>query len=259
MTRVLILAAAAMLLPPADFEPFAANVEFVEPFGVAFDRARNACVIGYKGNRLHKIEPAGTASVFAGSRDGGFAGDGGPASGARFHEPHGVVISPDQKLYIADTHNNRVRRIDLDTGIIATLAGNGTAGCSGDGGPAIAASFKGIFAIDLSPAGDKLYLADLTNIRVRMIDLRSGIVTTVAGTGNSGEPADGAIAAQSPSSTRALSPPIARATCTSSNDAATPSASSIAADASGRSSAQARSSPHSTAQSTCASAATATS
>ncbi|MEZ5351092.1 MAG: hypothetical protein R2762_00515 [Bryobacteraceae bacterium] len=199
--RVFLLAVAACLAHAAfcaRIEPFAAAVEFVEPFGVAFDRAGNAYVIEYKGNRLHRIAPNGGSIVFAGAREGGFAGDGRKAAEARFHEPHGVVISPDQMLYVADTHNNRVRRIDLATGLVSTVAGNGKAGFSGDGGPATEASFKGIFAIDLSPAGDKLYLADLGNVRVRMVDLKTGLVSTVAGNGESAEPSEGARAASSP-------------------------------------------------------------
>ncbi len=196
--RVLMLVAAAVASQAAHVERFAGNVEFVEPFGVAFDRAGNAYVIEYKGNRLHKIAPDGRAEVFAGAREGGFAGDGGKAVGAKFHEPHGVVIDRDQNLYIADTHNNRIRRIDLKTGMVSTIAGNGEAGYSGDGGPGTKASFRGIFAIDLAPSGDRLYIADLGNIRVRMLNLKTGIVTTVAGNGTPGEPADGAIAAEGP-------------------------------------------------------------
>ncbi|MEZ5403370.1 MAG: prolyl oligopeptidase family serine peptidase [Bryobacteraceae bacterium] len=183
---------------PAALEPFAANAGFVEPFGIAFDSKNNAYVVEYKGNRLHRIAPDGTATIFAGSREAGFAGDGGPARDARFHEPHGIVISPRDELYVADTHNNRVRRIDLNTGIITTIAGNGEAGFSGDAGPATSATFKGIFGIDLDAARNRLYIADLGNIRVRMVDLGTGTVATVAGNGRSAEPADGDAAATAP-------------------------------------------------------------
>ena len=170
----------------------------VEPFGIAFDKAGNSYVIEFKGNRLLKITPDGQTTLFAGTGKAGFSGDGGPAHAAALNEPHGVVISPDQKLYIADTHNNRVRRIDLRTGTITTVAGNGEAGYSGDGDPAAAASFKGIFAIDLSPDGKTLLIADLSNRRVRSVDLASGIVRTIAGNGDKGVPNDGAVAAESP-------------------------------------------------------------
>jgi len=176
----------------------AREIRFVEPFGVAFDKRGNGYVVEFKGNRVVRIDPQGNTHAFAGNGTPGFSGDGGPATAAQLNEPHGVVVSRDQKLYIADTHNNRVRRVDLRTGIIDTIAGNGEAGYSGDGGPAVRASFKGVFAIDLAPRGDRLYIADLSNRRVRMVDLRTGIVTTVAGNGASGVPQDGARAAASP-------------------------------------------------------------
>ncbi len=174
------------------------QIKFVEPFGIAFDKAGNSYVIEFKGNRLLKIDKSGKTSLFAGNGKAGFSGDGGPAGAASLNEPHGVVIARSQQLFVADTHNNRVRKIDLASGTISTVAGNGEAGYSGDGGPATQASFKGIFAIDLAPRGDKLYIADLSNRRVRMVDLRSGIVTTIAGNGERGVPADGAEAAKSP-------------------------------------------------------------
>lgn len=162
----------------------AREIQFIEPFGVAFDRAGNLYVIEYTGNRLLKIDGAGKTSLIAGAET--------------FHEPHGIVINSDDHMFIADTHNNRVLRMDIATGSMVTVAGNGEKGFSGDGGPAVDAAFNGIFAIDLSPDGKNLYVADLTNRRVRRVDLQSGIVTTVAGNGEQGIPADGAVAAQSP-------------------------------------------------------------
>lgn len=160
------------------------RIKFVEPFGIVFDKSGTAWVIEYKGNRLLAIATDGKTSLVLGPKD--------------VHEPHGVVLSPDQQLYIADTHNNRVLRMDIQTRAVTVVAGTGEAGYSGDGGPATKATFKGIFAIDLAPRGDRLYIADLSNRRVRMVDLKSGTVTTIAGNGHKGIPADGAIAAESP-------------------------------------------------------------
>ncbi len=160
------------------------EIRFVEPFGVAFDRAGNLYVIEYKGNRLIQIDVAGRTSLVAG--------------GDAFREPHGIVINRDDQMFIADTHNNRVLRRDVATGEMISVAGNGQKGYSGDGGPATEAAFSGIFAIELSPDGENLYIADLANRRVRRVDLQSGIVTTVAGNGEQGVPADGAQAAASP-------------------------------------------------------------
>ena len=93
-------------------------------------------------------------------------------------DPHGIVITADQQMYVADTRNHTVRKIDLKTGSISTVAGTGKAGYSGDGGLATKAEFNGTFAIDMDPAGRNLYVADLGNRRIRKIDLKSGIVTT---------------------------------------------------------------------------------
>jgi sugar lactone lactonase YvrE len=99
---------------------------------------------------------------------------------------------------VADTLNHTIRRIDLKTRTITTIAGTGEKGYSGDGGPAIRAAFNGTFAIALHPAGDRLYIADLFNRRIRMLDFRDGMIRSVAGNGEKGVPADGSPAADSP-------------------------------------------------------------
>jgi len=109
-----------------------------------------------------------------------------------------LVIGKDQQMYIADTLNHRVVKIDLNTGRSATVAGTGAAGYSGDGGPAGKAAFNQLYALDLNRAGDKLYITDLRNRRIRLLDLKSGIVTTIAGNGIDGVPTDGAAAIDSP-------------------------------------------------------------
>ena len=160
------------------------QIRFIEPFGIAFDKAGNSYVIEYKGSRLIKADTAGRTSLLLDQKD--------------LHEPHGLLINRAQQMFIADTHNNRVLRIDIKTGKRETIAGNGQKGFSGDGGKATEAAFNGIFAIDLNPAGDRLYITDLTNRRVRMVNLKTNIVTTIAGNGQSAVPADGAVAAESP-------------------------------------------------------------
>jgi DNA-binding beta-propeller fold protein YncE len=108
------------------------------------------------------------------------------------------VITASQQMYVADTRNHTVRKIDLKTGFISTVAGTGKAGYSGDGGPATKAELNGTFAIDVDRRGNNLYIADLGNRRVRKIDLKSGIITTIAGDGEKGVPQDGADASASP-------------------------------------------------------------
>lgn len=170
----------------------------IEPFGVASDRQGNWYICEYKGQRITRVDGKGNISLFAGKADASLAGDGPSTSEVSFRDPHGLVIGKNQQMYVADTLNHRVVKIDLKTAASAVIAGTGQVGYSGDGGPADKATFNGIYAIDINRAGDKLCLTDLHNRRVRVMDLKSGIVTTVAGNGESGVPADGAEAASSP-------------------------------------------------------------
>ena len=187
-----------LLLFALAVEVVAPQAAFVEPFAAARDRAGNLYVCEHQGQKIMKVDPAGLVSRFAGTGAPGFGGDNGPADAAAFRDPHGIVIGPDNRMYVADTENHRVRRIDLRTGTITTIAGTGRRGFSGDGGPAVNAEFDGIYGIALDGRGRNLYVADLGNRRIRRIALRSGIVTTVAGNGTKGVPADGAAAAAGP-------------------------------------------------------------
>ena len=168
-----------------------------EPFGVAFGPAGNTYIVEMGGNRVSVVGKDGRRSVLAGTGEKGLGGDGGPAAQARFNGPHHLLMSEDGRhLYVADTFNNCVRRIDLKTGIVTRFAGTGEKGFSGDGGSALAARFGGIFAIALR--GGRLYLCDLDNRRVRAVDLETGVVTTVAGNGEKGLPQDGGGAVTQP-------------------------------------------------------------
>src|SRR5688572_19877215 len=89
-----------------------------EPFGVAFDRAGNVYIVEMGGHRVSVLSRDGKLSVLAGTGEKGFAGDGGPAAKAQFDGPHHLLMGPDQRLYVADTWNNSVRRIDLKTGVV---------------------------------------------------------------------------------------------------------------------------------------------
>ncbi len=169
------------------------------PFGVDFDAAGNMYIVELEGGRVHRRDAvSGEVTTIAGSSDKGHGGDGGPAARATFNGMHNVAVTPDGDVYIADSWNHCVRRIDGRTGIITTAFGTGEEGFSGDGGPASEARFNYVMCITLSPAGDALHVADLRNRRVRTIDLASGIVTTIAGNGERGVPEDGAMAVESP-------------------------------------------------------------
>ena len=167
-----------------------------EPFGVAFDAAGTVYIVEMGGNRVSVLGRDGRPRVLAGTGEKGLAGDGGPAAPAHFNGPHHLLTGPDGHLYVADTFNNCVRRIDLRTRVVTRVAGTGEKGFSGDGGPALEARFGGIYAIALR--GDVLYACDLDNRRVRAIDLKTGVVTTVAGNGEKGVPRDGEDARSQP-------------------------------------------------------------
>jgi sugar lactone lactonase YvrE len=168
------------------------------PFGVDFDRAGNLFLVELTGQRVRKIDRNGILSTIAGDRKKGDRGDGGPAAAAQFNGMHNLAIGPDDTIYVADTWNNCVRVIDPRSGKITRVAGTGEKGFSGDGGPATKAKLGGVYCASLDATGDGLYLADLDNRRIRSVDLRTGIITTVSGNGERGVPRDGAIATEAP-------------------------------------------------------------
>lgn len=123
-----------------------------------------------------------------------FAGDGGSASMARLNFPTAVAVDRNGDLYIADTLNHRIRRVEASTGTITTLAGTGQARFSGDGGPATQAGLNEPAALALDGRG-RLFIADQSNNRVRVVDLATGVITTCAGTGSATYDGDGGPAA----------------------------------------------------------------
>ncbi|MSR56340.1 MAG: hypothetical protein EXS05_01535 [Planctomycetaceae bacterium] len=176
----------------------ATEAKLHSPFGLDFDRAGNLFVVELEGGHVHKIDTKDVFSTIAGDGTRGDVGDGGPANKAVFNAMHNLAISPIGDLYIADTLNHRVRKIDAKSGVISTFAGTGTKGFSGDGGPALKATFNGVYCIAFNPDCSKLFVADLENRRVRVIDMTSGRVELVAGNGEKGIPADGSDARKSP-------------------------------------------------------------
>src|SRR5262249_25263805 len=108
------------------------------------------------------------------------------------------AVAPNGDLYLADTWNNRVRKLDVKSGVLSAFAGTGKKGYAGDDGPAAQAQFGGIYCVALDPKGEHMYLADLDNRRVRAVDLKTGTVRLVAGNGKKGVPEDGADARTAP-------------------------------------------------------------
>src|SRR5439155_302851 len=113
---------------------------------------------------------------------GGGAGDGGAATIANLNGPASVAVDSSGNLYIADTYNHRIRKVDAASGIITTVAGNGVLGFAGDGGAATSASLNGPASVALDASGN-LYITDYLNQRIRKVDAATGIITTVAGNG----------------------------------------------------------------------------
>lgn len=128
--------------------------------------------------------PAASVSTFAGTGQKGFSGDGGPATAAQLNNVFGVARGPEGALYLCDTDNHRIRRIDA-AGLIATYAGNGTRGYAGDGGPATQASLNQPYELAWDRAGH-LFFVDIGTHTVRRIDAKTRVISTVAGTGTRG-------------------------------------------------------------------------
>jgi len=139
--------------------------------------------------------PAQSTVTIAGTGAAGFSGDGGPASQAQINNPYGLVVGPDGALYFCEIGNHRVRRLDLKTHSISTVAGSGQKGYSGDGGPALQASLNEPYEVGFDAAGN-MYFAEMQNHVVRRVDAKTRIITTVAGTGSPGFGGDGGPAAQ---------------------------------------------------------------
>ncbi len=136
---------------------------------------------------------AGRMAIVAGNTGRGFGGDGGPATKATLSFPESVVVDRAGNLYIADSDNNRVREVQVSNGTIRTVAGNGKNAFSGEGGPALTAAVNGPDGVAIDHAGN-LYIADFGNDRVREVHAHTGIITTVAGNGDSDFSGDGGAA-----------------------------------------------------------------
>lgn len=154
-----------------------------KPFGVIFDKAGNMFIgqFGTKtdGQLVRKVDTKGVITTIAGTGKVGAGGDGGPATSGEFNFIHDIVIGPDGNLYVADSFNRKVRKIDVKTGILTTFAGTAEGkGSTGDGGPADRASLDGVASLWFSKDGATLYVSGFSKV-VRTIDMKSGIISTL--------------------------------------------------------------------------------
>jgi hypothetical protein len=158
------------------------------PYRAVADHAGNLYIADFYNNRIRKVDTSGTITTFAGTGVQGYNGDGIPAATAQLSSPAAVGVDSAGNVYVVDTSNNRIRKVD-NSGVITTIAGTGFAGVLGDGGPATAAQINEPVGIALDGKGN-IYIADYGNSKIRKIDA-SGIITTFAGTGQIDYSGDG--------------------------------------------------------------------
>ena len=177
-----------------DGGPATSAVFSTHPMRVMVDDTDGLFVTDAHHNRIRRIDPSTQViSTFVGSGADTYFGDGGAAIHASLAVPHGARFDRAGNLFIADTRNHCVRRVDGDTGIITTVAGTGSEGFSGDNGPATMAKLAAPLAVDLDNAGN-LFIVDTDNDRIRRVDASTGLITTVAGVGKIGALQNGVLA-----------------------------------------------------------------
>jgi streptogramin lyase len=206
-----VLLASAALLPAATTRTIAGTgvkgsagdggpataAQVNNPFGVIRGPDGNIWFCEYGGQNVRTITADGKIRTVVGTGATGYTGDGGPALAATLNLPHEIRFDRAGNLFIVDMQNHAVRRVDAKTQVITTVAGNGTRGYSGDGGPATAAQLNQPHSIQFDPAGD-LYICDIRNNVIRKVTMKTGIISAFAGTGRPGATPDGAPIAGTP-------------------------------------------------------------
>jgi NHL repeat len=169
----------------------ALRAQMQEPNDIVLDGKGRAFIADVRDHRVRVVDLAsGNISTFAGTGEGGSAGDGGPASRAALLGPRALAFGPMGDLYICLRNDHKVRQVEMRTGIIRTVAGTGERGYTGDHGPALRATFNGPKEIAVDRQNN-IVLVDTENHCIRRIETVSGVVTTVAGTGQAGGSGDG--------------------------------------------------------------------
>jgi streptogramin lyase len=169
----------------------ALKVNIGDPFGVEFGPDGALYITEVRHHRVRRLDrKTGELTTVAGTGEIGYSGDGGPATKAKLNEPYEIRFDADGHMFFVEMQNHLVRRVDAKTGVITTVAGTGKAGFGGDGGLATKAMFKQPHSIALDGRG-RLFIADIGNHRIRVVDLASGMIDTFAGTGEAKPPIDG--------------------------------------------------------------------
>ncbi len=174
------------------------------PFGVQVGPDGGLYICEYATHRIRRVDlKTGEITNIAGTGKAGYSGDGGPAKDAQLNQPHEIIFDSGHNMYITDMRNHAIRKIDGKTKIISTIAGTGEAGFSGDGGQATKAQLKQPHSVCNYDDGHRkltprLVIADVGNHRVRMLNLETGIIETIAGTGVGKLPTEGGTAKETP-------------------------------------------------------------
>jgi sugar lactone lactonase YvrE len=165
----------------------------ISPYGIVMDKSGNVYISDLGNHRIRKINPSGIISTIAGMGVAGYSGDGGLATNAKLYNPGFLSIARDGNLYWPEWPNKVIRKLDMSTGIISTIAGNGIYGSNGDGGQATNASMMHPNGVAIDTSGN-IYVADYDAHVVRKVEASTGIISTVAGIGTGGFSGDGGAA-----------------------------------------------------------------
>lgn len=169
----------------------ATQAQLNQPFGITRGPGGALYICDTNNHVIRRVAADGTIRTVAGSGKRGHAGDGGPATEAQLNEPYEVRFDRTGNMFFVERLNHVVRRVDAKNQIISAVAGTGTPGFSGDGGPATRATLNQPHSIQFDSNGD-LYICDILNHRIRKVDMKTGIISTFAGTGEKAPTPDGA-------------------------------------------------------------------
>jgi sugar lactone lactonase YvrE len=172
----------------------ATSAQLGAPNRLAVASSGDFYIADHNNNVVRKVTAStGIITTIAGTGAAGYTGDGGPSASAQLNLPEGVAVDSAGNLYIADEGNNVIRKITAATGVITTVAGNGTCGYAGDGGPATSGQLCGPAYVSVDSAGN-FYIADMNNNVIRKVAISTSLISTVAGNGTAGDAGDGGLA-----------------------------------------------------------------